>query len=381
MALSTTEEIIEEFRQGRMVILMDDEDRENEGDLIMPATMVTPDDINFMARFGRGLICLTLTKARCQQLNLPLMVGNNGAQFSTNFTVSIEAAEGVTTGISAADRARTVQAAVASGAKASDVVQPGHIFPLMAQEGGVLTRAGHTEAVVDLTRMAGLQPGGALVEIMNDDGTMARLPDLEKLRQKNIKGKVVLEDFINNYCFCQMNFELMDKDALYIITDKYPEIVAVYKGLIDKLSLEHNIIYIASASHMLPLKFGCVDLYIDLDSANEYALYNDGYSTEALKNYFNKDSSALGLFFSFKPKSSSFAELHKQFPEAWEKSYDISYFRQHLRKTWKQVLDEEAIGKVTDSTQEEIAYSYHIPGEVGVDVYHVEGFSTERMSK
>lgn len=203
---------------------------------------------------------------------------------------------------------------------------------------------------------------------------------LEKLRQKNIKGKVVLEDFINNYCFCQMNFELMDKDALYIITDKYPEIVAVYKGLIDKLSLEHNIIYIASASNMLPLKFGCVDLYIDLDSANEYALYNNGYSTEALKNYFNKDSSALGLFFSFKPKSSSFAELHKQFPEAWEKSYDISYFRQHLRKTWRQVLAEEAIGKVTDSTQEEIAYSYHIPGEVGVDVYHVEGFLTERTN-
>ena len=179
MALSTTEEIIEEFRQGRMVILMDDEDRENEGDLIMPATMVTPDDINFMARFGRGLICLTLTKARCQQLNLPLMVGNNGAQFSTNFTVSIEAAEGVTTGISAADRARTVQAAVASGAKASDVVQPGHIFPLMAQEGGVLTRAGHTEAGCDLARLAGLEPASVIVEILNEDGTMARRPDLE----------------------------------------------------------------------------------------------------------------------------------------------------------------------------------------------------------
>ncbi len=158
MALSTTAEIIDEFRQGKMVILMDDEDRENEGDLIMPASMVRPEDINFMARYGRGLICLTLTKKRCQLLNLPLMVGNNGAQFSTNFTVSIEAAEGVTTGISAADRARTVQAAVAPNAQASDVVQPGHIFPLMAQEGGVLTRAGHTEAGCDLARLAGFEP-------------------------------------------------------------------------------------------------------------------------------------------------------------------------------------------------------------------------------
>ncbi len=180
MALSSTAEIIEEFRQGKMVILMDDEDRENEGDLIMAASMVRPEDINFMARYGRGLICLTLTKARCQRLKLPLMVGNNGAQFSTNFTVSIEAAEGVSTGISAADRARTIQAAVAPDAKAQDVVQPGHIFPLMAQEGGVLTRAGHTEAGCDLARLAGLEPAAVIVEILNEDGTMARRPDLEK---------------------------------------------------------------------------------------------------------------------------------------------------------------------------------------------------------
>ena len=180
MALSTTAEIIEEFRQGKMVILMDDEDRENEGDLIMPASMVRPEDINFMARFGRGLICLTLTKARCQRLNLPLMVGNNGAQVSANFTVSIEAAEGVSTGISAADRARTVLAAVAPEATANDVVQPGHIFPLMAQEGGVLTRAGHTEAGCDLARLAGFEPAAVIVEILNEDGTMARRPDLEK---------------------------------------------------------------------------------------------------------------------------------------------------------------------------------------------------------
>jgi 3,4-dihydroxy 2-butanone 4-phosphate synthase/GTP cyclohydrolase II len=179
MAISKIEEIIEDFRQGKMVILMDDEDRENEGDILMAASMVRPEDINFMAKYGRGLICLTLSKARCQQLNLPLMVDKNEAQFSTNFTVSIEAAEGVTTGISAADRARTVLAAVAPDAKPSDVVQPGHIFPLMAQDGGVLTRNGHTEAGCDLARLAGMEPAAVIVEILNEDGTMARRPDLE----------------------------------------------------------------------------------------------------------------------------------------------------------------------------------------------------------
>ncbi|ABZ75776.1 3,4-dihydroxy-2-butanone 4-phosphate synthase [Shewanella halifaxensis HAW-EB4] len=185
MALHSIEEIIEDIRLGKMVILMDDEDRENEGDLIMAADMVTPEAVNFMATFGRGLICQTLTKARCQQLNLPLMVTNNNAQFSTNFTVSIEAAEGVTTGISAQDRAVTVLAAVGKDAKPSDIVQPGHIFPLMAQEGGVLIRAGHTEAGCDLARLAGFEASSVIVEILNDDGTMARRPDLEIFAQKH----------------------------------------------------------------------------------------------------------------------------------------------------------------------------------------------------
>ncbi len=172
MALSTTQEIIADIKAGKMVILMDDEDRENEGDLIMAASCVRPEDINFMARYGRGLICLTLTRDRCKQLALPLMVDRNNAQFSTAFTVTIEAAEGVTTGISAADRAVTVQAAVAPDAKASDLVQPGHIFPLMAQDGGVLTRAGHTEAGCDLARLAGYEAASVIVEILNEDGTM-----------------------------------------------------------------------------------------------------------------------------------------------------------------------------------------------------------------
>ncbi|CAM4021854.1 MULTISPECIES: bifunctional 3,4-dihydroxy-2-butanone-4-phosphate synthase/GTP cyclohydrolase II [Shewanella] len=185
MALHSIEAIIEDIRLGKMVILMDDEDRENEGDLIMAANLVTPEAINFMATYGRGLICQTMTKARCEQLNLPLMVSNNNAQFSTNFTVSIEAAEGVTTGISAYDRAVTVQAAVARDAKPSDIVQPGHIFPLMAQEGGVLIRAGHTEAGCDLARLAGHEPSAVIVEILNEDGTMARRPDLEVFAEKH----------------------------------------------------------------------------------------------------------------------------------------------------------------------------------------------------
>ncbi|CZF81622.1 bifunctional 3,4-dihydroxy-2-butanone-4-phosphate synthase/GTP cyclohydrolase II [Grimontia marina] len=185
MPISSAEEIIEDIRQGRMVILMDDEDRENEGDLIIAAEKITPEAINFMATYGRGLICLTMTKDRCQRLGLPLMVSDNNAQFSTAFTVSIEAAEGVTTGISAADRARTVEAAVAPNAVAADLVQPGHIFPLMAQDGGVLTRAGHTEAGCDLARLAGYSPAGVIVEILNEDGTMARRPDLEKFGEKH----------------------------------------------------------------------------------------------------------------------------------------------------------------------------------------------------
>ncbi|HPT55282.1 MAG TPA: bifunctional 3,4-dihydroxy-2-butanone-4-phosphate synthase/GTP cyclohydrolase II [Casimicrobium sp.] len=176
--LSSVPEIIADLKAGRMVILVDEEDRENEGDLVLAAEFVTPDAINFMAKHGRGLICLTLTQERCAQLNIPLMTSSNRSGFGTNFTQSIEAAEGVTSGISAADRAHTVKTAVAFNAKPSDIVQPGHIFPIMAQPGGVLMRAGHTEAGCDLTRMAGLTPAAVICEVMKDDGTMARLPDL-----------------------------------------------------------------------------------------------------------------------------------------------------------------------------------------------------------
>ena len=186
--LNSTEEIIADLRDGKMVVILDDEDRENEGDLIMAATKVTPDDINFMARYGRGLICLTLTRARCEQIRLPLMVSDTDRRRVTNFTVSIEAADGITTGISAHDRARTVRSAVAPDARPEDLSQPGHIFPLMAQPGGVLTRAGHTEAGCDLVRLAGLEPAAVIVEILNDDGTMARRDDLvEFARHHGVK--------------------------------------------------------------------------------------------------------------------------------------------------------------------------------------------------
>ena len=179
-SLNSTEEIIADLREGKMVVILDDEDRENEGDLLMPASHVTSQDINFMARYGRGLICLTLTRARCEQLRLPLMVSETDRRSSTNFTVSIEAADGITTGISAHDRACTIQAAVAPNARPEDLSQPGHIFPVMAQPGGVLTRAGHTEAGCDLMRIAGLEPAAVIVEILNEDGTMARRDDLVK---------------------------------------------------------------------------------------------------------------------------------------------------------------------------------------------------------
>ena len=197
MKLNSIEEIIEDIRQGKMVIIMDDEDRENEGDLLMASSAVTADDVNFMARYGRGLICITLTQERCKQLSLPLMVSGTDAIESTNFTMSIEAARGVTTGISAADRAVTIAAAVKPDATPGDIVQPGHIFPLMAQPGGVLTRAGHTEAGCDLAYLAGLEPSSMIVEILNEDGTMARRPDLEKFAGEHALKIGTIEDLIS----------------------------------------------------------------------------------------------------------------------------------------------------------------------------------------
>ncbi len=221
MAFNTVEEILDDIRAGKMVIIVDDEDRENEGDLLMAASMVRPEDINFMAQYGRGLICLTLTRERCRQLALPLMVDGGAADsHGTNFTVSIEAAEGVTTGISAYDRAHTIRQAIAPNAKPEDIVQPGHVFPLMAKAGGVLTRAGHTEAGCDLARLAGLEPAAVIVEILNEDGTMARRPDLERFAAEHGLKIGTIEDLIH---YRVKNEKSVERVAQTHITTEYGE--------------------------------------------------------------------------------------------------------------------------------------------------------------
>lgn len=221
--ISPVQDIVAEIRAGRMVILVDEEDRENEGDLVLAADHVTPEAINFMARFGRGLICLTLTRERCERLSLPPMVARNGTKMGTAFTVSIEAAEGVTTGISAADRARTVQAAVARDAKPSDLVQPGHIFPLQAVDGGVLMRAGHTEAGCDLASMAQLTPAAVICEIMKDDGTMARLPDLQLFAAEHGLKIGTIADLIEHR---SRNESLVEKIGQRTLATAYGEFTA-----------------------------------------------------------------------------------------------------------------------------------------------------------
>ncbi len=210
-AFSDIEDIIADIRDGKMVIMVDDEDRENEGDLLMAAEKVRPENINYMARYGRGLICLTLSRERCAQLRIPLMVHETDEHHATNFTISIEAAEGITTGISAHDRAKTVQVAVAPDAKPDDLKQPGHIFPVVAQAGGVLARAGHTEAGCDLARLAGLESAAVIVEILNDDGSMARRPDLEKFARKHSIRIGTIADLIRYRLEKERYVERIDK--------------------------------------------------------------------------------------------------------------------------------------------------------------------------
>lgn len=214
MPLNSAQELIDDIRAGKMVVLMDDEDRENEGDLIIAAQCIQAEHINFMARHARGLICLPMSKERCALLKLPLMAVRNASGFGTKFTVSIEAATGVTTGISAADRARTVQAAVASQAVAEDIVSPGHIFPLMAQPGGVLARAGHTEAACDLARLAGFEAAGVICEIMNDDGTMARRPELEIFAATHQLKIGTISDLIHHRLLHERTVEKIDTHSL-----------------------------------------------------------------------------------------------------------------------------------------------------------------------
>ena len=244
--LSSPEEIVDEARNGRMFILVDDEDRENEGDLVIPAQMATPDAINFMARHARGLICLAMTRARVESLGLPLMSQSNGTRHQTAFTVSIEAREGVSTGISAADRARTVAVAINPEMGRRDIVTPGHVFPLAAREGGVLVRAGHTEASVDFARLAGLNPAGVICEIMNDDGTMARLPDLVAFAQHHGLKLGTVADLIAYRRRTERLVKRVEENVLedapggpwkiivYANTIEYGEHIALVKGEPDR---------------------------------------------------------------------------------------------------------------------------------------------------
>jgi len=230
--LDSMEDILKDIQAGKMVILMDDEDRENEGDLILAAEKVRPEDINFMARYGRGLICLTLTPERCRQLRLPLMVSETNETRTTNFTLSIEAAEGVTTGISTYDRAHTVRTAVRPDAVPEDLKQPGHVFPIMAQPGGVLTRAGHTEAGCDLARLAGLEPAAVIVEILNEDGSMARRPDLEKFAKAHGLKIGTIADLIS---YRLAKEKTVERIAERVVPTEFGEFrIAVYEDRVNK---------------------------------------------------------------------------------------------------------------------------------------------------
>lgn len=233
---SPISEIIADIRNGKMVILVDDENRENEGDFVIAAEFATAENVNFMAKYGRGLICLTLAEARCQQLNLPPMVDNNGTRLGTNFTISIEAAEGVTTGISAADRATTIQAAVAKNANAESIVSPGHVFPLKAMNGGVLVRAGHTEAGSDLAALAGLDPSSVICEILKDDGEMARLPNLVDIAAQHQIKIGTIADLIH---YRSENEKLIERAAERIIDTPYGKMKLI--AYHDKISQETHL--------------------------------------------------------------------------------------------------------------------------------------------
>jgi 3,4-dihydroxy 2-butanone 4-phosphate synthase/GTP cyclohydrolase II len=237
--LSSIDEIVEDARQGRMFILVDDEDRENEGDLVIPAQFCDAAAINFMAKHGRGLICLSLTRERCEHLGLPLMARGNEPRLRTAFTISIEAREGVTTGISAADRARTVAVAIDPASARQDLVAPGHIFPLMARAGGVLERAGHTEAAVDIARLAGLNPAGVICEIMNDDGSMARLPDLIAFAQRHNIKVGTIADLIS---YRMRNDRLVERDIATSLTSRFGGDfrLQVYTNVLD--GVEHAVL-------------------------------------------------------------------------------------------------------------------------------------------
>ncbi len=321
--ISPITEIIAEIRSGRMVVLVDEEDRENEGDLLFAAEFVTPEKVNFMARHGRGLICLTLTQAHCERLNLPLMVSANGLPLATNFTVSIEAAMGVTTGISAADRARTIQAAADKNAKATDIVQPGHIFPLMARDGGVLVRAGHTEAGCDLAQLAGLTPASVICEILKEDGEMARLPDLIPFAKEHGLKIGTIADLIE---YRIHNETLVERVARRTVQTAYGELDLV--TYVDKTSQRTHLALVKG--DIQPQKETLVRVHEPLsalDFLEQVSLPNTTSVHDALKKIGESDAGVLVLMHHSETSADLLARAAAK-PEAqharWDpKSYGI----------------------------------------------------------
>lgn len=272
--ISSAADIIEEARAGRMVILVDDEDRENEGDLVIPAQFATPDQINFMAKHGRGLICLALTKNRVEKLGLSLMSQVNGSRYETAFTVSIEAREGVTTGISPADRARTITVAISPETVREDIVTPGHVFPLMARDGGTLVRAGHTEAAVDIARLAGLTPAGVICEVVNDDGTMARLPDLVALAQYHNIKLGTISDLIAHRRRTERLVKRVEQGNMAALSGEIWRMV-VYQSVVDQV--EHLAMIIGNIQDGEPVlvRMHAVDTVNDLFGGGQVASLRD----------------------------------------------------------------------------------------------------------
>jgi len=261
--ISSAAEIIEEARAGRIFILVDDEDRENEGDLIIPAQFATPDAVNFMAKHARGLICLAMTRSRCERLGLPLMNAANGSRHETAFTVSIEAKEGVSTGISAADRARTISVAINSEMGREDIVTPGHVFPLMARDGGTLVRAGHTEAAVDIARLAGLTPAGVICEIMNDDGTMARLPDLVAFAQRHNLKLGTIADLIGHRRRTEKLVKRVEQGIYVTPTGEQWRIMA-YQNRVDQVEHVAFVLGDVEAAEPVLVRMHAVDTISDI---------------------------------------------------------------------------------------------------------------------
>ena len=275
MSTSPIREIVQELRDGRMVIVMDDEDRENEGDLVIAAEHVRPEHINFMARYGRGLICLALTSKRCEQLQLPLMVNSNQSRNKTRFTLSIEAAEGVTTGISASDRTTTIHAAIRKNAKPSDIVTPGHIFPVMAQRGGVLARAGHTEAGVDLALLAGLESASVICEIMNEDGSMARLPELEKFAAEHNLKMSTIADLIGYRMENESTIQRMAKATVDTEFGKF-RVTAYHDSISDHVHLalvKGKIVRDIPTLVRVHVQGSLLDLFTDAHRAGHWTLH------------------------------------------------------------------------------------------------------------